>query len=243
MRLLLLILPIFFGCSHFAKVISGSQKNLYIKEIVNYNQNILQIKASLKIAASSLLFKSPKEQVDLIIQYPDKIYWSLRSFFGPPAMVFASNGLYFTMLNFTESNLNPYSKVNLAPQSIFEIAEIGFHPESLITLIMAKIPLAENWQIKFLGKQILLTSKKDFSYSCVFDIAKKHVLETTIINDKLGISFHAKYNHHSNENMGFPMSLILTTKYKGKSLKLHIDFLSIEINGDLVDSSIFYLDE
>lgn len=243
MRLLLLVLPIFFGCAHFAKVISGPQKNLYIKEIANYNQNISQIKASLKIAASNLFFESPKEQVDVIIQHPDKIYWSLRSFFGPPAMVFASNGMYFTMFNFAESNLKPYSKVNLAPQSIFEIAEVGFHPESLITLLMAKIPMAENGQIKLLGKQILLTSKKDFNYSCLFDIAKKHILETTINNNELGISFHAKYNHHNDDNMGFPMSLILTTKYKGKSLKLRIDFLSIEINGDPVDSAIFYLDE
>jgi outer membrane lipoprotein-sorting protein len=139
MRLFVLIVLIFpLGCAHFVKVHSVKRKDDYIKQVQVYNKAISQVKASIRISASNFFSESPKEEADVILQAPYNIYWSLRSFFGPPSMVFASNGKCFTMYDFSGQSLEAYHKFTISPDSIFELLEFCFHPESIIALLMGK---------------------------------------------------------------------------------------------------------
>jgi hypothetical protein len=234
-----------FGCVHFVKVRSAKQRYDYVKQIQSYDQAIWQIKASLRISASTFWSESPKEEADIILQSPYNIYWSLRSFFGPPNMVFASNGQYFTMYDFLGQNSESYHKFAISSDSIFEMLDFCFHPESLVALMMAKVPIDEDLEISAFNDQILLVShnNKGFISRALFDIKQDRLVETTIANAQLGLSYHAKYNDYDASKIGFPMSLVLTARYKTKSVRLIVTYTAVEINGDKVEPSIFYLDK
>src|SRR5580704_15685161 len=137
------------SCSWRGIIISKPEDiNKYLAQIEVYNQEVEQLKASLDITAHGIMGNFIREQADIIVRSPKYLYWSLRSFFGPPSMVMTSNGEFVTMYDFSGQSHQRYQKLPIRDESSFEWLGFHFHPRSIINLFLAKIPLKDGHDIQ-----------------------------------------------------------------------------------------------
>lgn len=227
------------GCSgHFVKVNDEKQFVNYLTKIEAHNAKVNQLKATLDIKGRGFVGSFFHEQADVVVQKPEYFYWSLRSFFGTPAMVVASNGHWLTMYDFLSKS--GYQRFDLKDEKFFSLFDFRFHPQSLIYMLMGQIPLGSNIELKSLNNKLEISSLIDgWKSTSILDLAKNRLLKTTLVNDLEGISYKATYGDFS-PGIDFHQSLVLQVKGQ-KSVDLEIKFSSIELNGPLVSSKVFYL--
>lgn len=245
MRLLPLALVFTIGCTaRYVKVDTAGTRVGYIEHIQAYNLAVQQIRASLDIKAYGVVGSFLHEQADVIVQAPHYMYWSLRSFFGPPSMVFASNGQFLTLYDFSGHSPETYQKIALKHDSFFELLDFRFHPQSLIDILLAKVPLRNESSMSVSEDRLLIVTELEHGWttSCIFDHHQNQLLETTIKNHELGVSYQAKYDNFETGRMSFPRSIVLLAKGKSRFLRLHVEYVKLELNGDQVLPDIFYLE-
>lgn len=234
-------LVFFTGCHRLVKVEDPAIFSSHLAQISDINSQVLQIKASLDIKGRGFFGSFFHEQADIIAQKPDKLYWSLRSFFGSPALVLATDGRYLTMYDFLGSNPRPYQKFLLTDDSVFDLLEFKFHPQSLIFLLMAQVPLGSNIEIKTSDNKMEVSSTLgEWVTTSLVDLAKRRVLKTRLVNATDGISYKASYADFA-PGIDFPESLVLQIKGPTSTADLDIRLSSVEINGDPVSSNVFHL--
>lgn len=243
LALLMVILNI--DCAaNYVKVSSAQINAGYFDQIAAYNQAVHQVKASLDIKAYGILGSALHEQADVIVRSPYYLYWSLRSFFGPPSLLFASNGDFLTVFDFSGHSNKTYQKIPLNHDSFLELLDFKFHPQSLIDILLAKVPLGNEANLRVSTNKIEITSELGHGWriKSIFDHQHNRLLETQISNQMLEVVYHAKYDNFTKEGISFPHSLVLLAKGSARFLRLHIEFTNIEINGEPVLPAIFYLE-
>lgn len=215
----------------------------YLAQIETHNKKITQVKASLDIKGQGFLGSFFHEQADIIAQDPYNLYWSLRSFFGPPALVLACNGRFITIYDFLGTN-QPYQKLSLTKgDNYLEIMDFVFHPH-IIYLLMGKIPLGTQIELKTRGQELLVNTdlKDGWSLETVFDMTLGRVLKTKLQNKRQDVVFKASFKDFElTSGIYFPKLLVLQAKGKAKA-DLEIRFSNIDLNGDPVSSKVFYLE-
>ncbi len=243
----ILLLVIGGGCSSkFLELKKPENIAILIGKIEAHNQRITQIKASLDVKAHGVMAGFLHEQADVVVQAPHYLYWSIRSFFGPPSVIVASNGEYLTVYDFSGQSASPYRKMALYDDTFFEVMEFRLHPASIINLFMQKIPLekARNLQLSTREHQLEIRADLDGGWQLrsIFDLNAERVLMSEFKNDALMIEYQAKYlNFRTGQGMEFPASIVLLAKGKSRSAKLQIEFTHTELNGPLVLPDVFYL--
>lgn len=249
MRLIAIVLFLLFATACSQKYLRVDNAELiarYRVQIEAYNQRVSQLKASLDIRASGVMGSFIHEQADIVVSSPHYLYWSLRSFFGPPSLLLACNGQYVTMYDFTGHHEPPYQKISLQDDSFFELMDFSFHPTSLINLLLAKIPLAGGKEVELKaadGKlEIRAMLNNGWEMRSVFDHIQERVRETRLLNHALGISYQVKYdNFKESSGIYFPRSLILFAKGPSRFAKFNIELLEIELNGEPTLPDMFYI--
>lgn len=242
-----------FGClfllssctNRFLLVDNVKSRDKYIAQIENYNNQVHILKASLDIKAKGILHNSINEQADIVVQSPHYLYWSLRSFFGPPSLLLASDGRHITMYDFTSGD-HAYQIISLSDHSFFDLIDFRFHPSSLINLLLAKIPLNMSSSLSLRKSDSLLEvitdQNGDWESRTVYDLEQNLVLETRLVNKRLNVSYHVKYG--SLKECGgiyFPSSLVLSAKSGLKFAQFTIDIVQMELNGSPIPPEIFYI--
>lgn len=230
------------SCRQLVRVEDKATFARYLSEISALNAKMTQVKASLDIKGRGFFGSFFHEQADIVAQKPDKLYWSLRSFFGSPALVIASDGRYLTMYDFSGGSNSAYQKFLLKEESYLDLLEFKFHPQSLIYLLMAQVPLGSNIEIKSLDDKLEISSDLDDHWVAIslVDIAQKRVLKTRLVNSREGISYKANYDDFA-LGIDFPQLLVLQVKGQSKSADLEIKLSNLDINGDQVSAGVFYL--
>jgi hypothetical protein len=230
--------------ARYVKVANQETIARYFEQVTLYNKLVDQIKASLDIKAYGILGSLIHEQADVIVKSPQYLYWSLRSFFGVPSVVLASNGEWLTMYDFSGHSPQTYQKIALKHDSFFELLDFRFHPQSLIDILLGRIPLGKNVSMSIADDKLEIKSDLDHGWSqrSIFDPQHNRLLETFLGNELLSVSYHAKYDNFTTEGMSFPRSIVLLAKGKTRFLRLHIEYVNVEINGDPVLPDIFYLE-
>lgn len=234
------------GCAHRFAVKNPEDIAEYMRTIEVHNSKVLQVKASLDIKAHGMMAGFVHEQADIVVRAPHYVYWSIRSFFGPPSIIVASNGEYLTAYDFTGQSETTYQKTVLQADTFIEFMDFRLHPAFIIQLFLLKIPIEEGHNIRFnkMGEilEILADLKNGWSLRSLFDYAKKRPLKTELKNGALSIQYQAKYvNFVSILGIDFPNSIVLSTKGKSRSAKLNIEFLETQLNGDLVLPDVFFV--
>lgn len=235
------------SCAHRALLVKNPEDILaYLNLIEAHNKRIEQVKASLDIRAYGVMAGFVHEQADIVVRTPHYIYWSIRSFFGPPSMILASNGEYLTAFDFTGQSASTYQKTPLHSDTFFELMDFRLHPASIVQLFLLKIPLegSENIRLNKMGNklEILADLKNGWKLRSIFDCAKLILLESELKNDALFTSYQAKYlNFEPISGIYFPKSIVLLAKGKSRSAKLNIEFSQTQLNGALVLPDVFYV--
>lgn len=249
MRLVLaaLIVPCMtLSCSpHFIKVENAFNKAQYMEQIASYNQAIQQVKATLDIKAYGVLKSVIHEQADVVVQSPHFLYWSLRSFFGPPSMVLAADGNFLTMVDYGGRSPKTYQKIALKADSFFELMDFRFHPQSLIDILLAKIPINETSIVRVADGKIEVETKLNAGWAVrvLFDHEQGRLIETFMSNAGAMVSFHAKYDKFSDDGSAFPHSIVLVAKGRNRFLRLNIQITNIELNGTPMAPEFFYVEQ
>lgn len=218
----------------------------YFAKIESHNQRIFQIKASLDIKAYGVMANYVHEQADVMMQEPHFMYWSVRSFFGSPSMIIASNGEYLTTYDFSGQSAEPYQKTLLRPDTFFEVMDFRLHPRALMYLFMQTIPLekARDVQFRTLDQALAIEAilDNDWRMRASYDLSSDRVSMIEFKNDVLAINYQAKYLDFQNlSGMDFPRSFVLSAKGKSRSIRLQIAFLHTELNGPSVLPDVFYV--
>lgn len=248
-----LTIAIIFGlltnaCSmRFSRVEKSESLNKFFAQIEQYNKNVEQLKSKLDIRASGVMGAFVHEQADVIARAPKYFLWSLRSFFGPPNFIVASNGEFLTVYDFSGATDQPYQKIPLKGESVFQLLDFQFHPQSLITLFLAKIPVedSKNIEVNRADNTIEIVSqlKDGWQMKSLFDHERNLLLETRLSNPSLGVTYQATYaNFEEISRIYFPRSFVLIAKHRSRFVKLNIEHLEIELNGEKVLSDAFYLE-
>lgn len=237
------------SCSfNSARILRPDSIKKFLADIDAHNREVEQIKASLDVKATGVLGGFIHEQVDVIVKEPHYLYWSLRSFFGPPAMLLASNGEFLTIYDFSQDGIEAYQKIALKDDSFFELMDFRFHPKAIINLLLGKIPLdgATNIKLTMASADKLEISadlQNGWRLWSLFDPKNRRVLDTKLTNEGLFASYQVKYAHYEEiSGIHFPKMLILHAKGRSRFAKFAIHFLTIELNGDPVLPDVFYLE-
>lgn len=249
MRFCFVTIFVFFiaGCvTKFVAVKKPENIAEYLAKIDAYNRQIEQVKASLDIKAHGVMAGFFHEQADIVVRSPHFMYWSVRSFFGPPSIMVASNGEYLTAFDFSGQSPSTYLKLALHEDTFFELMEFRLHPASIIPLFLRKIPLehAQNISFSVWGDQLAIEADLNGGWHMrsIFDVAQDRLLETEIKNKALSIMYRARYADYVDiGGIYFPSSLVLFAQGKSRSAKLNVEFLHTELNGELVLPDVFYL--
>lgn len=219
----------------------------FFTQIEQYNQKVKQLKAKIDIKAQGVMGAFIHEQADVIVRAPNYFLWSLRSFFGPPNFIVASNGEFVTLYDFSGATQEPYQKIAINGESVFELFDFQFHPQSLIDLFLAKIPIQDAKNIEISESEHMLSISGElrdgWSMKSVFNVRDHHLLETKLVNRAMGMSYQATYsNFEEISRIYFPRSFVLFAKHGSQSMKLNIAHLEIELNGEPVKPTVFYLE-
>lgn len=245
---LIVMTLVLVACSpRFTRVTKPEQHAQFLAIIHNYNQQTKQLNAALDVKASGVMASFVHEQVDVVVREPQYLYMALRSFFGPPSMIAASNGSKITMYDFTGQGENAYQQIPLKEDSFFEFMDFSIHPQSLINLLLAKIPLdnAHNVDLKALGEKLEITAEfsNGFRMRAVFDHGKRQLLKTRLMNDALGVTYDMSYqNYEEIAGIYFPTSCVLFAKTNSRFMRFNIAFHRTEINGAEILPDVFYLE-
>lgn len=217
----------------------------YLDKIEAFNQQVIQVKATLDIKAVGIMGSFVHEQADIIIRAPKYIYWSLRSFFGPPSLILASNGEFITVYDYG-FGLEPYQKITLRDDSFFELMDFSLHPFSIINLFLVKIPLEGAYDIKMGIRKDELEIEASLHHGwhlkSVYDLARDQLITTYLKNQAMSVSYQATYADYQ-DVLGtyFPKSIVFLSKGKSRFAKFNIKLLAVELNGELVLPDTFYL--
>lgn len=244
--IVLLVQCLTLSCApRFIKVDNAFNKAQYLEQIASYNQAVQQIKATLDIKAYGVLKSVVHEQADIVVQSPHYLYWSLRSFFGPPSMVLAADGNYLTMVDYGGTNPKRHQKMALKPNSFFELMDFRFHPQSLIDILLAKIAINETTIMRAADGKIEVETQMQAGWSvrALFDQEQGRLIETFISNDGAMVSFHAKYDKFNEEENVFPHSIVLVARGKHRFLRLNIQITNIELNGAPMSPQFFHIEQ
>jgi outer membrane lipoprotein-sorting protein len=243
----IIIIMLVSGCSLRFRVVDKPESIAhFLDKIHAHNESIKQIKAHVLVKASGIMGGFIHEEADLIVRAPKYVYWSLRSFFGPPSIILTSNGEFITVYDFTGQSATPYQKTPLKEDSFFEIMDFDLHPQSLINLFLTKVALlgARNLELKTLGDRLEIHAELENNWrmKSLFDYTKNRVLETRLTNNDLSMSYQANYHDYQEfSGIYFPKSIVLMAKKQSRFARLNIHFLTIELNGELVSPDRFYL--
>jgi hypothetical protein len=230
----------------FVEVKSPENIAALIARIEAHNQRITQIKASLDIKAHGIMAGFLHEQADVVMQPPQYMYWSLRSFFEMPSMIVASNGEYLTAYDFSGQSREPYQITAMHGDTFFEVMDFRLHPASIIQILTQRIPLegARGLQFSTSEQRLAMRGELDSGWvmDVIYDLATDRLVTFELRNMPLMMSYQARYtNYRSVDGIDFPSSIVLVAKGKSRSAKLQIEFLQTELNGQLVLPDVFYV--
>lgn len=250
MRILLPVFVILISAC-FPKYLAIQQPadiNRIVATIHNHNESIRQIRAKLDVKAAGIMASFVREQADIVVQKPHYMLWSIRSFFGPPSMIVASDGVNVTALDFSGGLDDNFLQLPLTRATSFKFLDINLHPQSLIALFLVQIPVenASSFELSADGDKVLVHAvmSDGFTSKTIFDRVSMHVEKTEIKNDDLSIFYEARYlNYELIAGIYFPRSMVLFAKGKARSAKLTIEFAEIQINGDELNSDVFKIDQ
>src|SRR5580658_7715144 len=151
-KIALALIFLLCSCKNFIQVKDPVDLACYLSKIEAHNSQVKQLKATLDIKARGFVGQFFHEEADIVAQPPDRLFWSLRSFFQTPVLIFAFNGQWVTMHNFLEAGPS-YHKFSFKNDS-FELLGLKFHPQSLIYILLAQIPVGLDLKIKTSGDLI-----------------------------------------------------------------------------------------
>lgn len=232
------------SCRHMVKLDDPSTIANNLSKIEAHNLKVEQLKATLDIRGHGFLGNFVHEEADVVVKAPDRLYWSLRSFFGSPALVIASNGQMVTIYNFL-GDASPYQRISLKDESLFDLLDFRFHPQSIIYLLLSRIPLGTDIELKALGDELEISTNLEggWQMNSLLDTAQGRVLKTKLFNPKEGVSYKATYKDFVEiSGIYFPTTLKLQAKGRSKVADLNIHLTNIDLNGDPVSSKAFYLE-
>lgn len=247
MRFLLAIclLSLSLSCSRQFLPIKDPQRSIRImEEIDSYNQELVQLKASMEVRGRGVVGNLTSEQVDVVLKAPNYLYLSLRSFFGPPSLILTANEEHITMMDFSSRETEAYKVMKLDGNSSVKLFGMDLYPHQLLNLLLARVPLdkARDVEISIRDERILISAQlpDGFSFSSEFDRRLRRVIATSIANDSM--SFTARYdNFQPSSGIYFPRSIVFWAKNLSQRLSLSILMQDIELNGEPVLPDIFYL--
>lgn len=245
LRIIILACFLCSSCAmKFTAVNKPELKDQCLQKIARYNQQVYQIKSTLDIKAYGFLGNFFHEQADIVIQKPAFLYWSLRSFFGTPSMILTSNGHNINLLDY--SNNGSIQQWPLRANSLIEVMDFIVHPQSLISIFLAQIPLdgATNIHLAQKGQLLqIITDKKDgWHITAIFDTKTDKIVKTSLTNKNNNINYEAQYFHHEKiQGIYFPKKLVLSVQDRSKKAKLTITLDNLLLNGEPVPSEIFDL--
>jgi outer membrane lipoprotein-sorting protein len=237
------------ACSlRFLKIENPREIAKYLAQIESYNQRVYGLRAALDIKAQGVLAGFIHEQADILIEEPKYLYWSLRSFFGSPSVLIASNGNFVTMLDFSGQSEMTYQKIPIKNDTFFQLFDFPFYPTSVIELLLAKVSLKTAKFINFNIAKDKLEIKAELNdfwgMESIFDHRANRLLETKLTNEAESVFYHIKYENFKNvSGIYFPQSLVLLVKSKSRFARFHIELKEIELNGEPVAKDIFYLEQ
>lgn len=209
------------------------------------SSRISQVKGILDIKGTGLLGQLFHERADVVASEPHYFLWSLRSFFESPAYLIASNGEFITLYDLSGQNA-PYEKIPINGQSVVEIFDVSFHPQSLINFFLTRIELknakaiqvmrsSELWQIEAEGAD-------GWSTRALFDPENDLFKEITFSHGERKLRYHVQYDkNNAVDGILFPHLFLLSASNKQRTIKLSLEFLQLEINGPKVLPENFFL--
>lgn len=252
MRLLALAIGFLFfivlGCGlKFTRVASPVAMARYLEQIDAHNEKVNQLKASLDIKAAGILGKFIHEQADVIAREPHYLLWSLRSFFGPPAVVIAYNGQFLTMYDFSGQSDEIYRKTTLMDDEYFEMFDLRFDPQAFVTIMLGKIPLkrSKDVELNVDGDRLMIQGSlpNGWIFKSIYDHRQDKILESEMTNSSWALSYRVVYSNFSEiSGINFPRSLLLFAKGKSRFAKFNIEITNVSLNGELVLPDVFYLE-
>jgi len=230
----------------FLRVENQAILTQYMAQIHAHNERIYQIKASLDIRATGVMGSFVHEQADIIVQSPHYLYWSLRSFFGPPSMILSSNGEFVTLYDFTGAGEQAYQKIPLTDGCFFELMGFHFHANSLIYLLLGQIPLDKGKELSIKASdnklEIHAILPDGWELRSIFDSEQQRVLETRFSHKAPSLSYQVKYSDfHQIDGVDFPKSMVLFAKNPSRFARFSIEFVEVELNGAPVGADTFYI--
>jgi hypothetical protein len=234
------------SCSlHFTRVQSRALEESYLKELERYNASTIQLKASCDLRGLGLAHRF-HEKADFIIQKPHFLLWSLRSFFESPASMIASNGTYISVYDFYAPSEQRYQKISLKDQEIINFLGFSFHIPTLITIIMAHVPLENATHISFRVHEDLLEYKALLTHNwevlSIFNTKNKSLVESKFINKKYKLNYYIRYaDHEQRDGILFPMLYTIRAQHNSHTLQFELRLTEAQLNGIMAEPKLFYL--
>jgi outer membrane lipoprotein-sorting protein len=247
--LILLSLALLPACSlPFVRLTAPEVVHEHLENIARYNSGVSQLVAAVDISGTGIFGSLIHEQADLAIKKPHFLLWSLRSFFGPPATIVASDGQFITIFDYFSQTDSTYKKIPFTDDSMFQMFGFAFHPKYLTSLLLAQIPLDKAYEIELAYKEneLKITAKLPFDWalSSKFDTSLNRLLETELTNEAARLYYHVEYkNYQENSGIYFPTQHVVTAKNQSKSLRFAVTFSQFKLNGPPIDDDKFYLQD
>ncbi len=205
-----------------------------------------QVRGSLDVKGTGLFGQFFHERADMVAKAPHYFLWSLRSFFESPAQLIASNGQYITFYDFSGQSASPYQKIPITPQSVVELFDVSFHPQSLINFFLNRIELRAAQNLKIMRSdglwRIELDQDDGWHAMAFFDPAQEIFKEIQFSHNKRKLRYRVQYENIDMVNGSyFAKSLLVSVSGKQRSLKLSLEYLRLEVNGPEVEPENFFL--
>ncbi len=244
--LLLCVLLLLTSCApKFVRVNNPHIFELYLAKIDQASKRVEQIKTSVDIKGTGLFGQMFHERADIIAAQPHFLLWSLRSFFEAPAHMMASNGNFITIYDFSGQG-DSYHNIIIDKNSVVDLFEFPFHPQSLINFFLNKIELssAKNIQVAVLENMIRIEFDQDDGWHCQanYDDKKSFFSEIVLDNSLRELKYRVKYDDvELIDGNSFPRSLVVSATKNRRSVSFALRFEQLEINGPRVLPDTFFL--
>lgn len=243
---LLLVLIELNACSpRFVRVSRPELVDSYLDNISAYNSRINQIKATVDIKGLGFLGHHFHERADFIVQKPQYLLFSMRSFFGSPSSIIASNGEYITAYDFSGQGAERYKKFSIK-NPVIELFDFRFHVPALLNILLANIDLEHATNLSFGIHEKLLEFNFDLPEGWrvhgIFDLNTQLLSQSSFINKHYDLAYYVSYSEHSlRNNILFPGLYTVKAKSASNVLRFEMRIVHAELNTALVDPTIFYL--
>jgi hypothetical protein len=244
---LLLVLLQLNACSpRFVRVSRPELVDSYLQAISVYNSRVSQVKATVDIRGLGFLGQHFHERADIIAQKPHYLLWSMRSFFETPMSVIATNGEYITAYDFSAQSPERYKKVALKNRSVIELFDFRFHLPSLLSIILAEIPLQGALNLSFGVHEKLLNYNfelpDNWQVHGLFDLNTQRLTQSSFIHKQHELSYHVDYSDYVIKNgISFPGLYTIRAQSASSTLRFELRIVNLELNSALVDPAFFYL--